>query len=301
MGIKSSLLVLLSCFVVVLFAVSGCLHGAGDTSSDDDIDDDTDDDIDDDVDDDSGDDDIAEECDRGPTEVGACAAVIYEDDVSAEAWKNFLYFNQVGVARVHKDLVESYDFDTAFGGEPVTILIIEPHTTWSGTEGTDAEIAELLDGLGIPILALGQGGLAFLGFTAAADAGLNESSLVVEDADGFYVLEPDDTIFDAPVNIEIPPDGFLHILDHATDVVFVQYDSVPGDVDVLGALEDGSNLYNPVRYERYFFFGFEQDPETDSVKADDDSDDDIEPEPGYNEDGNHLLWNIVHFLTELIG
>ncbi len=285
-GMLLAFVLLLGLALAALFA-SGCLHGSGEseTESDDDV---SDDDVADDDTDDDTDDDLAEECDRGPTEVGSCAVVVYEDLDTANAWKDFLYFNQVGVARLHKSRVVDYDFDTAFGGDPVTFLIIEPHTTWSSAGKSDEEIAGVLDALAIPILALGANGLSFLGFTSANDVGLNESALFIDSTDGFYVVNTLHDIFSSPVNIDIPDDRFLHILDAADDVAFVHLESPPSSVRPIGALEECSFYYNPVEYEGYFFFGFEQSPQAWS-KSD----------PAFNDTGNYLIWNIVSYMIDL--
>lgn len=177
---------------------------------------------------------------------GTCAYVYSTDTTSANDFKSFLDAGGCVTTLIDMSSVSGTSFLS------YDVIIIGSDTGNLGTWGDSASVNVINDS-GRPILALGEGGYAFLGKLSLSTGYPNGWHGTLTQ---IYVVDPHHPVFHHPVPIPIPPDNILTVYS-STNSVGIYLPVIPPDIFPIGREVADTNHYTILQEKgKYFFWGF---------------------------------------------
>jgi parallel beta-helix repeat protein len=186
--------------------------------------------------------------DAGHYTPSTTVAFIYDTDLAgAKAYGSFLRSNGVDV-----DLIPL----NGVGRESLAgyrAILIGTDTGDTATWGTDTAVTAIVKS-GRPVIAMGEGGYAFLGKLELATG--YPHGIHSDNTTGLYVVDLSSAFFNFPNDIPIPKSRLLSIYERSGSVE-IHLDAVPRNVEVIGRDSISTNYYLLTRENnRYMFWGF---------------------------------------------
>ena len=179
-------------------------------------------------------------------------AVIYNDTDtiihSGPSFRNFLQNDGHSV-----DLINMTDILTTDLSD-YDLILIDDHTGFLGSWGSTAEV-NYVNNSGKPIIGIGDGGYAFFG-KLNLDIGYDKGGLGLSDE--VHITDPSHAIFNIRYTIQ---NGTNDIYDGISGFWGFLASTLPSNVTSYALAFDGSSLTALVsQFDRYFFWGYEDDP-----------------------------------------
>jgi serine/threonine protein kinase len=196
---------------------------------------------------------------QAPTEAppppqGRRLAFIYVlDTPNAHGFEDLLEDNGFVVDLILQEVVTATDFS------PYRGILLGHDTGNEGAWGDQAgEQASAIDGSGLPVIGLEEGGLSFferldLPFGWENGAG-GEGNRVV-------VIDRNNSIWSDPNDISIPDDGLVTLYEGNSELMAIDLESPPGEVALIAGRPDNPTQYLVLGYQsRFRYWGFEDNP-----------------------------------------
>lgn len=176
--------------------------------------------------------------------------IYWWDREKAESYRSFLTAFGCSV-----QLVQSNQITPAL--DDCDLLVIGPDTH-NAPAWTDGQSVAILNGLGKPVVGLGEGGYRFFGRLGLAIGYPNGART---SRDSVYIVDPNTSLVSMPYPVAIPADRVLQLYTH-TDHVTVYLWPVPQTVTAFAREADTAGCYPVVAEQgRYLLWGFIESPE----------------------------------------
>ncbi len=188
---------------------------------------------------------------RGAADIQVLArpvAFVHRYDLGGAAEvKNLLDANGFSTALLTVAESETEDFSN------YSMIIIGDDTGSLADWGTPAAVAHI-NGSGLPILGISEGGYAFFGKLGLA-IGYHQGWH--GPADSVYVMNPASSIYTTPNAITVPVNRILKLYANAVNKVAIYFPSIPSNVEAIGRETESSDHYPLVRQDnRYMLWGY---------------------------------------------
>ena len=179
----------------------------------------------------------------------------------------YIYDRKVEAAESFESLLNDYGCATTLIGlgeaatvvlDPYDLIIVGNDTGFTSHWG-DAESVAAIEASGRPVVAIGEGGYAFLGQLGLSIGWPNGAH---GNDDSISVIDPDSSHFNIPYLIDIPEDKTLRLYTETEHVGLYLWPVVPETVTALGGKVDSVTYYPlALEHDRYLLCGFAAPPE----------------------------------------